>query len=161
MHDRPPYFPYDGEDDDDAPAWQAALNRLHQAQRRPEPDEDRAPRYRPDRGELVYPCPSCGSFRSERRHVARRICSAVGAAAGATSAMAASLSGAETGAAIGLLGGPLGAVCGSIAGAVLAGLVAAAAGCAAGSAVGAAIDGNILDSHLCLECKRTFMVRPD
>ncbi|WP_208457685.1 hypothetical protein [Burkholderia pyrrocinia] len=158
MRDRPPFLPYD-EDDDDSPAWQSALNRLRQMEEPAEPDESESPRYRPGKDDLVYPCPSCESFRTEQRHIARRICSAVGAAAGATSGAAAALSGVETGAAIGALGGPVGAICGGVAGAILAGLVAGAAGCATGAAFGEAIDNRILDAWRCLACGRTFTVR--
>jgi hypothetical protein len=153
-------LPYDDEDDYDSPAWQSALNRLRQMDQSPEPDESESPRYRPGKGDLVFPCPSCESFRTEQRHIARRICSAVGAAAGATSGAAAVLSGAEAGAIIGTLGGPIGAVCGGVAGAVLAGLVAGAAGCATGAAFGEALDLKVLNNWQCLACGRTFTVRP-
>ena len=158
MRDRSPLFPNDDENDDE-PAWQSALNRLHRAHEPPELDEGESPRYRPDKGNLIYPCPSCESFRTEQRHIARRIFSAVGAAAGATSGAAAALSGAESGATIGALGGPLGAVCGGVAGAILAGLVAGAAGCATGAALGEALDLKVLDNWQCLACGRTFTVR--
>ncbi|QVN19939.1 glycine zipper family protein [Burkholderia pyrrocinia] len=161
MRERPPCFPYDDESEDDDPAWQSALNRLRFVHQPSEPDEDKgeSPRFRPGKGDLVWPCPSCESFRTEQRHIARRICSAVGAAAGATSGAAAVLSGAETGAAIGALGGPAGAVCGSVAGAILAGLVAGAAGCATGAAFGEALDLKVLDNWRCLACGRVFTVR--
>jgi hypothetical protein len=156
MHERPPFFPYGDEDEDDM--LQHRQHGLHRLYPPPEPDERESPRFRPDNGNLVWPCPSCESPRTEQRHIARRICSAVGAAAGATSAIAASLSGAETGAAIGLLGGPVGAVCGGIAGAILAGLVAGAAGCATGAALGEAIDQTVLNNWRCLACGRVFTV---
>ncbi|WP_179235932.1 hypothetical protein AB9075_07220 [Burkholderia thailandensis] len=159
MRDRPPFFPYDDEDDE-TPAWQSMLNRLHQPHETPEPDAGKSPHYRPGKADLVFPCPSCESFRTEQRHLARRICCAVGATAGATSGIAATLSGAETGAAIGMLGGPIGAACGGIAGAILAGLVAGAAGCATGAALGEALDHKVLDNWRCLACGRTFTVRP-
>lgn len=156
MHDFFPSFPHDDEDEDVTLPHRAY--RLHQ---QPEPDEGcESPRFRPDKANLVWPCPSCESFRTEPRHIARPICSAVGAAAGAISGAAAALSGAETGAAIGLLGGPVGAVCGSIAGAVLAGLVTGAAGCATGAALGDALDQQVLSNWRCLACGRTFAVRP-
>lgn len=156
MHDFSPPFPHDDEDED--VTLPRRTYRLHQ---QPEPDEGcESPRFRPCKANLVWPCPSCESFRTEPRHVARPICSAVGAAAGAISGAAAALSGAETGAAIGLLGGPVGAVFGSIAGAVLAGLVTGAAGCATGAALGNAIDQQILSNWRCLACGRTFAVRP-
>lgn len=161
MRERPPFLPYDEGDDDEGPAWQSAMNRLHQAHHPPEPDERESPRFRPGIGDMVFPCPSCESFRTEQRHVARRICSAVGAAAGAMSGAAAALSGAETGAAIGMLGGPVGAVCGGVAGAILAGLVTGAAGCATGAALGDAIDQQVLSNWRCLACGRTFIVNPD
>lgn len=156
MHDRPSLFPFD---DDEAPAWESALGRLRQTPA-PQPDEDESPRFRPGEGELIWPCPSCESFRTEQRHVARRMCSAIGAAAGATSGAAAVLSGAETGAAVGALSGPIGALCGCLAGAILAGLVAGAAGCATGAAFGEALDLKVLDNWRCLACGRTFTVRP-
>ncbi|WP_080430791.1 hypothetical protein [Burkholderia ubonensis] len=156
MPDRPPFFPYGNEDEDDA--WQRGHHEPHQAQ---QPDASESPRYRPGIGDVTYPCPSCKSFRTEQRHLARRICSAVGAAAGATSAVAASLSGAEAGAVIGALGGPIGAVCGGIAGAVLAGLLAGAAGCTTGAALGEALDLKVLNNWRCLACGRTFTVHLD
>jgi len=143
----------EGEDEDDM-----LPHRQHGLHPPPEPDERESPRFRPGKGNLIWPCPSCESLRTEQRHIARRICSAVGAAAGATSAIAASLCGAETGAAIGLLGGPVGAVCGGIAGAILAGLVAGAAGCATGAALGEAIDQTVLNNWRCLACGRVFTV---
>lgn len=155
MRERPPPFPYDGEDGDDT--WQQSL---HGHQPSPGPGEREGPRYRAGKGDLVYPCPSCESFRTEQRHIARRVCSAVGAAAGATSGAAAALSGGETGAVIGALGGPLGAVCGGVAGAILAGLVTGAAGCATGAVFGEALDHKVLDNWRCLACGRTFTVRP-
>jgi hypothetical protein len=160
MHDRPPVFPYDDGGDDEDPEWRSALNRLRHGHQAPEPDDRESPRFRPGKGDLIWPCPSCESFRTEQRHFARRICSAVGAAAGATSAITASLSGAETGAAIGMLGGPVGAACGGVAGAIMAGLVAGAAGCATGAALGEALDLKVLDNWRCLSCGRTFTVRP-
>jgi hypothetical protein len=160
MHEHPPFFPYGDENDDDDPTWQSALNRLREVHRTPDPDEGESPRFRPGKGDLIWPCPSCDSIRTEQRHVARRICSAFGAAAGAMSGAASVLSGAETGAAIGTLGGPVGTVCGSIAGAVLAGLVAGAAGCATGAALGEALDHKVLNNWRCLACRRTFTVRP-
>jgi hypothetical protein len=161
MHDRPPFFPHGDGDEDEDPTWQSALNRLRPVHQLPEPDEGASPHFRPGKGDVAYPCPSCESFRTEQRHVARRICSAVGAAAGATGAIAASLSGAETGAAIGVLGGPIGAVCGGVAGAILAGLIAGAAGCATGAAFGEALDLKVLNNWGCLACGRTFTVRTD
>ncbi|MGK8200753.1 hypothetical protein [Burkholderia cepacia] len=159
MRERPPFFRYDDEGDDDDPAWQSALNRLRQIDEPTGSDEGESPRYRPGKGDLIFPCPSCESFRTEQRHIARRICSAIGAAAGATSGAAAALSGAETGAVIGVLGGPVGAVCGGIAGAILAGLVAGAAGCATGAALGETLDEKVLRNRLCHACGRTFTVR--
>lgn len=161
MHNRPPFFPHNDGDEDEDPAWQSALNRRGQVHQPPEPDEGESPRYRPGKGDLAWPCPSCESFRTEQRHIARRICSAVGAAAGAMSGATAVLSGAETGAAVGSLGGPIGAVCGGVAGAVLAGLVAGAAGCATGAAFGDALDRQILNNWRCLACGRTFTVRTE
>lgn len=160
MHNRPPNLHYDDGDEGENPEWQSALNRFRQAHQPPEPDEGESPRYRPGKGDLVWPCPCCESFRTEQRHIARRICSAVGAVAGATSGAAAVFSGAETGAAIGVLGGPVGAVCGSVAGAVLAGLVAGAAGCATGAAFGETLDHKVLNNWRCLACGRTFTIRP-
>ncbi|WP_082758295.1 glycine zipper family protein [Burkholderia sp. MSMB1498] len=160
MHDRPSLFPYGDGDEDEDPAWQSALNRLRHVHQPPEPDEGESPRFRPGKGDLIWPCPSCESFRTEQRHIARRIWSAIGAAAGATSGAAAVLSGAETGAVAGALGGPFGAVCGGVAGAVLAGLVAGAAGCATGAAFGEALDHKVLNNWRCLACGRTFTVRP-
>lgn len=156
MRERPPFFPYDDEDENDM-----LQHRLHGLRQPPEQDERESPRYRPGIGDMVFPCPSCESFRTEQRHVARRICSAVGAAAGAMSGAAAVLSGAETGAAIGLLSGPVGAVCGGVAGAILAGLVTGAAGCATGAALGEAIDQKVLSNFRCLACGCMFTVHSD
>ncbi|WP_082247619.1 hypothetical protein [Burkholderia pseudomallei] len=156
MRKRPSFYP--DEDDDGDDTWQRRLYGLRQPLE-PEPNEDDSSHYRPDQGGPARQCPSCQSFRTEQRHIARRICSAVGAAAGATSGTAAALSGVETGAAIGALGGPAGALCGGIAGAILAGLVAGAAGCATGTAFGEALDQTIFDNMLCLACGRTFTVR--
>lgn len=161
MRSGPPTFPYDDGEEADDSAWQSALNRLREVHQPTEPDEGESPRYRPGKGDLVYPCPSCESFRTEQRHIARRIWSAIGAAAGATSGAAAVLSGVETGAVVGALGGPIGAVCGGVAGAVLAGLVAGAAGCATGAAFGEALDHKVLNNWRCLACGRTFTVRPN
>lgn len=119
------------------------------------------PRYRPDTGELIYACPACESFRTEPRHLARRIGGALGAAAGGTSAAAASLSGAELGAAAGALGGPVGVLCGSIAGAIIAGLAGAAAGCATGAGLGETFDNKVLLNWCCRACGHTFSDRPD
>ncbi|WP_080412862.1 hypothetical protein [Burkholderia ubonensis] len=160
MLEGPPFFPHNDEGDDDGPAWQSAMNRLRHGHQPPEPDEGESPRFRPGKGDLIWPCPSCESFRTEQRHIARRIWSAIGAAAGATSGAAAVLSGAETGAVTGALGGPIGSVCGGVAGAVLAGLVAGAAGCATGAAFGEALDHKVLNNWRCLACGRTFTVRP-
>ncbi|MBO2962238.1 hypothetical protein J4761_19620 [Burkholderia pseudomallei] len=160
MHDRRPFYPYDDGDHDEDPVWQSALDRLRHGHRPPEPDDGESPRYRPDQGAPVWPCPSCASFRTEPRHIARRICSAVGAAAGATSGAAAMLSGAETGAVVGTLGGPIGTICGGIAGAVLAGLVAGAAGCATGAAFGDALDQRVFNGWRCLSCGFVFTARP-
>ena len=155
MRERPLLFPYDEEEEGDASP--PNLRGLPP----PQHAEDReSPRFRPGKDDLIWPCPSCESFRTEQRHIARRICSTVGAAAGATSGAAAVLSGVETGAAIGTLGGPIGTVCGGIAGAVLAGLVAGAAGCATGAAFGEALDHKVLNNWRCLACGRTFTVRP-
>ena len=154
MHERPSFFPDD--EDEEGNAWQRHLHGLPPPQ---QSENEESPRFRPGKGDLVWPCPSCGSFRSEQRHIARRICSAVGAAAGATSGAVAVLSGAEAGAVIGALGGPIGAMCGGVAGAVLAGLVAGAAGCATGAALGEAVDLKVLDNWRCLACGRLFTVR--
>ncbi|WP_186084724.1 hypothetical protein [Burkholderia gladioli] len=159
MRERPPFFPRYDDGDHDDPAWQSALNRLRDVHQPPESDESESPRYRPDKGDLAWPCPSCASFRTEQRHIARRIWSAIGAAAGATSGAATVLSGAEAGATVGTLGGPIGAVCGGVAGAVLAGLVAGAAGCATGAAFGEALDRQVLNNWQCLACGRNFTVR--
>lgn len=156
MPDRPPFFQYGDEDEDDA--WKRGHHELYQME---QPDASESPRYRPGIGDVTYPCPSCELFRTEQRHIARRICSAVGAAAGATSAVAASLSCAETGAVIGALGGPIGAVCGGIAGAVLAELLAGAAGCTTGAALGEALDLKVLNNWRYFACGRTFTVYPD
>lgn len=153
MRERPPFFPYNEEEE--GGAWPRNPHELPP----PEQAEDgEPPRFLPGKG-LIWPCPSCESFRTEQRHIARRVCSAVGAAAGATSGAVAVLSGAETGAAIGALGGPIGAMCGGVAGAVLAGLVAGAAGCATGAAFGDALDRQVLNNWRCLACGRTFTVR--
>jgi hypothetical protein len=149
MHDRPPFLPYE----DDEEAW------LPHTPRR---DGDESPRfhadpaYGPESGRP--PCPQCESTQTTPRHIARRIGGAVGAAAGATGAIALALSGAETGAAIGMIGGPVGAICGTLAGAILASLVAGATGCATGAVFGEALDQKVLNNWQCLACGRTFSV---
>jgi hypothetical protein len=153
MRERPPFFPYDEEESNFRP------RNLHGLPQPEEAEDHESPRFRPGKGDLVWPCPSCESFRTEQRHIARRVCSAVGAAAGATSGAVAVLSGAEAGAVIGTLGGPIGAMCGGIAGAVLAGLMAGAAGCATGAAFGEVLDQKVLNNWRCLACGRTFTVR--
>lgn len=156
MHDSLPFEPVDDE-------WHRLHRGLHEP-REPAEDSshfgDEVPRFHTGTRRVIYPCPSCESFHTEQRHIARRIWSAIGAAAGATSGAAAVLSGAEAGATIGTLGGPIGAVCGGVAGAVLAGLVAGAAGCATGAAFGEALDLKVLNNWRCLACGRTFTVRP-
>ncbi len=148
MHDRPPFLPFD----DDEDAWLPERPRPEAAGESPRLLSDAAYQAENER----YPCPQCQSIQTVPRHIARRIGSAVGAAAGATSAIALALSGAETGAAIGMIGGPVGAACGSLAGAILAGLVAGAAGCATGAAFGEALDQKVLNNWRCLACGRVF-----
>ena len=149
MHDRPPFLPFD----DDEDAW---LPKSHR-------NIDEAPSF--PHGATAQtesecsPCPQCNSTQTVPRHMARRIFGAVGAAAGATGAIAAALSGAEVGASIGIIGGPLGAACGSFAGAILAGLVAGAAGCATGAAFGEALDVKVLNNWRCLACGGAFTIR--
>jgi len=152
MHDRPPFIPFDDEEE----GWPSGLRRL------PQPDASEPPRFRASPADGDYPCPQCESPRTVQRHIARRIFGAVGAAAGVTSTIAAALSGAEAGAVFGVIGGPIGAVCGSIAGAILVGLVAGAAGCATmAAALGEALDQKVLDNWRCLACGRTFTVHSD
>lgn len=156
---RPPYLPFDEDDEDERLREQMRLHETAQASPRPFGQE--LPRYRPDTGEVIYACPACESLRTEPRHLARRIGGALGAAAGGTSAAAASLSGAEIGAAAGTLGGPFGVLCGSIAGAIIAGLAGAAAGCATGAALGETVDQKVLLNWCCRACGHTFSNRPD
>jgi len=151
MHDRPPFIPFDDEEE----GWPSGPLRL------PQSDANEPPRFRASPTDGDYPCPQCESPRTVQRHIARRIFGAVGAAAGATTTIAAALSGAEAGAVFGVIGGPVGAVCGSIAGAILAGLVAGAAGCATGAALGEALDQKVLLGWRCLACGRTFTVHSD
>ncbi|WP_244191352.1 hypothetical protein [Ralstonia insidiosa] len=155
MHDRRPLHPPNGDEEWPYPPQPSDAFATHQSHD-PEP-----PRYRPDTGELIYACPACESFRTEPRHLARRIGGALGAAAGGTSAAAASLSGAEIGAAAGSLGGPFGVLCGSIAGAIIACLAGAAAGCATGAALGETLDQKVLLNWCCRACGHTFSNRPD
>lgn len=158
---RLPYPPFDDDNEDE---WLAEHVRPHErepAQAPPRPFGQELPRHRPDTGDVIYACPACESFRTEPRHIARRIVGAIGTAAGGTSAAAAALSGAELGAAAGTLGGPFGALCGSIAGAIIAGLAGAAAGCATGAALGETIDQKVLDNWRCRACGHTFSIRPD
>ncbi|WP_446333214.1 hypothetical protein [Burkholderia pseudomallei] len=147
MHDRPPFLPFD----DDEDAWLPEHPRPEAANEQPRLSSDAAYHAESPR----YPCPQCQSLQTVPRYIARRIGGAVGAAAGATGAIALALS-AETGAAIGMIGGPIGAVCGSLAGAILAGLVAGAAGCATGAAFGEALDQKVLNNWQCLACGRVF-----
>ncbi|MBB3003733.1 hypothetical protein FHX57_006109 [Paraburkholderia tropica] len=158
---RPPYPP---NEEDDADEWLREQMRLRIPEfpnGSPRPFDHELPRYRPDAGEMIYGCPACESFRTEPRHIARRIGGAIGATAGGTSAAAAALSGAEIGAAAGTLGGPFGVLCGSIAGAIIAGLAGAAAGCATGAALGETVDQKVLDNWRCRACGHTFSIRPD
>lgn len=147
MPDRPPFLPFD----DDEDAW---------LPERPDPETGEPPHFRADAASQPehgrHACARCQSMRTAPRHVARRIGGTVGAAAGATSAIALALSGAETGAAIGVLAGPAGAVCGAIAGAVIAGLIGGAAGCATGSVFGEIVDDKVLNNCRCLACGHTF-----
>lgn len=160
MADRsPPYLPFDEDDEDERLREQMRLHETAQAS--PPPFGQELPRYRPDTGEVIYACPACESFRTEPRHIARRIGGSIGATAGGISAVAAALSGAEIGAAAGTLGGPFGVLCGSIAGAVIAGLAGAAAGCATGAALGETVDQKVLDNWRCRACGHTFSIRPD
>lgn len=153
MHDRPPFLPFD----DDEDAWLPERPRPEAANEPARFSSDAA--YRAENE--CYPCPQCQSIHTVPRHIARRIGGAVGAAAGATSAIALALSGAETGAAIGTIGGPIGVVCGSLAGAILAGLMAGAAGCATGATFGEALDQKVLNNWRCLACGRVFTLPRD
>jgi len=157
---RPPYLPFN---EDDEGEWLAGQLHLHEREpgQTPPAFDHELPRYRPNTGELIHACPACESFRTEPRHIARRIGGAIGATAGGTSAAAAALSGAELGAVAGTLGGPFGVLCGGIAGAIIAGLAGAAAGCATGAALGETIDQKVLDNWCCLACGHTFSIRPD
>jgi len=157
---RPPYLPFN---EDDQGEWLAEQLHLHEREPEQTPPafDHELPRYRPDTGKVIYACPACESLRTEPRHIARRIGGAVGATAGGMSASAAALSGAELGAAAGTLGGPFGVLCGSIAGAIIAGLAGAAAGCATGAALGETIDRKVLDNWRCRACGHTFSIDPD
>ncbi|WP_024972834.1 hypothetical protein [Ralstonia pickettii] len=155
MRDHRPLLPPD--DDDEWPYHHQSPDVFARHQ----PHDPEPPRYRPDTGEVIPACPACASFRTEPRHLARRIGGALGAAAGGTSAAAASLSGAEIGAAAGTLGGPFGVLCGGIAGAIIAGLAGAAAGCATGAALGETLDNKVLLNWCCRACGHTFSDRPD
>jgi hypothetical protein len=158
---RPLHPPYDEDEEDEWLHEQIHLHGHATAQDAPRPFGREPPRYRLDTGKMIYACPACESFRTEPRHIARRIGGAIGATAGGTSAVAAALSGAEIGAAAGTLGGPFGVLCGSIAGAVIAGLAGAAAGCATGAALGETVDQKVLDNWRCRACGHTFSIRPD
>jgi len=158
---RPPHLPLDEDDEGEWLAEQLPLHEREPARTSSRPFGQELPRYRPDKGEVIYACPGCESLRTEARHIARRIGGAIGATAGGTSAAAAALSGAEIGAAAGTVGGPFGVLCGSIAGAIIAGLAGAAAGCATGVALGETIDRKVLDNWRCRACGRTFSAGPD
>lgn len=158
---RPPCLPFDDDDDDEQLREQMRLHDHEFAHASSRPCGHGLPRYRPDTGEMIHPCPACESARTEQRHVVRRIGGAIGATAGGTSAAAAALSGAELGAAAGTPGGPFGMLCGSIAGAIIAGLAGAAAGCATGAALGETIDRKVLDNWRCRACGYTFSIEPD
>ncbi|MFM0488316.1 hypothetical protein [Paraburkholderia graminis] len=151
----PPYPPFDEDDD----TWMHGPVDPHNhkfVHKQPPPFERAIPPYCPNKGNAIYACPACDSFRTGPRHLARRIGGAFGAAAGGTSAIAAALSGAELGAAAGTLGGPVGVVCGAVAGALLAGLAGAAAGCATGAALGETLDDKVLDNWRCRACGYIF-----
>lgn len=156
---RPPYLLFDEDDEDERLREKMRLHETARAS--PSLFGQELPRYRPGTGEVIYACPACESFRTEPRHIARRIGGSIGATAGGISAVAAALSGAEIGAAAGTLGGPFGVMCGSIAGAVIAGLAGAAAGCATGAALGETVDQKVLDNWRCRACGHTFSIRPD
>lgn len=161
MHDRRlPHPPFDDDDEDEWLCEHMHLYDREFASASPRPGDHEA-RYRPDTTELIYACPACESFRTQPRHIARRIGGAIGAAAGGTSAAAAALSGAEIGAVVGAPGGPFGVLCGSIAGAIIAALAGAAAGCATGAALGETLDSKVLDNWRCRACGHTFSSRPD
>ncbi|HKR38414.1 MAG TPA: hypothetical protein VJU59_01845 [Paraburkholderia sp.] len=148
MHDRPPFLPFDDDED-------ARLPEHPRPEAANEPPHSRFnAAYQAESGH--YPCPHCQSLQTVPRRIARRIGGAVGATAGATGAIALALSGAETGAAIGMIDGPIGAACGSLAGAILAGLVAGAAGCATGATFGDALDQKVLNNWRCLACGCVF-----
>ena len=158
---RPPYLPFDEDDEGEWLAEQSHLHEREPAHTSSRPFGQELPHYRSDTGEVIYACPACESLRTEARHVARRIGGAIGATAGGTSAAAAALSGAELGAAAGTFGGPFGVLCGSIAGAIIAGLAGAAAGCATGAALGETIDRKVLDNWRCRACGYTFSIEQD
>lgn len=158
---RLPYPPFDDDNEDEWLAEQLHLHEREPTQTLSRPFDRELPGYPPDTGDVIYPCPSCESSRTEPRHIARRIGGAIGATAGGTSAAAAALSGAELGAAAGTLGGPFGVLCGSIAGAIIAGLAGAAAGCATGAALGETIDRKVLDNWRCRACGHTFSTGSD
>lgn len=154
MHDRRLFGPFEEDDEWHRPSQPNPRERHDDS-----PYDDELPRYRPDTGAVIYPCPACESLRTEPRHIARRIGGAIGAAAGGTGAVAAALSGAEIGAAVGTLGGPFGALCGAIAGAMIAGLAGATAGCATGAALGETLDQKVLGNWHCHGCGHTFTIR--
>lgn len=156
---RTSFLPFDDEEGDE---WQHEPVRLHEPTRESHHQFNHdGPRYRPDTGEVIHPCPACESFATQPRHIARRIVGAIGATAGGTSAAITALSGAELGAAMGLPGGPFGVLCGSIAGAIIAGLAGAATGCATGAALGDAIDRQIRNDWVCRSCGSKFSVHMD
>jgi hypothetical protein len=158
---RSPHRPHGEDDEDEWLREQTPLRSPEFPDGPPRPFGHELPRYRQDTGEMIYVCPACESFRTEPRHIARRIGGAIGATAGGTSAAVAALSGAEIGAAAGTLGGPFGVLCGSIAGAIIAALAGAAAGCATGAALGETIDQKVLDNWCCRVCGHSFSIRPD
>ncbi|WP_233827764.1 hypothetical protein [Paraburkholderia sp. ZP32-5] len=158
---RPPYLPFDDDDDDEQLREQTRLHDHEFAHASSRSFGHGLPPYRPDTGEVIHGCPACESFRTQPRHIARRIGGAIGATAGGTSAAAAALSGAELGAVAGTLGGPFGVLCGGIAGAIIAGLAGAAAGCATGAALGENLDQKVLRNWYCSACGHAFSIRPD
>ncbi|WP_082754590.1 hypothetical protein [Burkholderia savannae] len=156
-----PYPPFDDDNEDESLREHMRLRGHEPSQESSRPFGQELPRYRPDTGDVIYACPTCESFRTEPRHIARRIGGAIGATAGGTSAAAAALSGAEIGATVGALGGPFGVLCSSIAAAIIAGLAGAAAGCATGAALGETVDQKVLDNWRCRACGHIFSVRLD
>ncbi len=97
------------------------------------------------------PCPQCLSPNTKPRHLGKRIGTIIGALVGAVGGAVSAGGGIHIRKPSILVIPPRG-LPGAIVGAIAGGV----AGSATGAAIGEAIDGELIDSHLCLSCGNTF-----